>query len=143
MNASQLGQKLRATWTVGDWWRTSTEYCHGGDNPTDLVFRDGKDGRLVVYCHSRACQNWPCKCCKDNDEVTVAVTNSKTGSFAEDMREAGLSCFGVRLSNKDSIAQRMAETSKSFNAVMRRMLLTDVNNKIWLFNRKFGIPRYG
>ena len=263
MNARQLGQQLNAMWTTGGWWRTSTQYCHGGDNPTDLVFRDGKDGRLIVHCHSKGCHNWSCKCCKDGYEVTdqvrlghrrleivnslieqahrepvlgledvdlhsaalnvlrqsegrhiqlpsltayrgqritwshgqipphlshqayiwevhtehevlngrrqvdallvaspkqgnnlpqknmrdeigveVAVTNSKRGSFAEDMREASLSCFEVRLS-KDSIAQRMAETNKSFDAVLRRTLLTDVNNKIWLFNRKFGIPKYG
>ena len=73
MNASQLGQRLNAMWTAGDWWRTSTEYCHGGDNPTDLVFRDGKDDRLVVYCHSKGCHKWPCKCCMGNDGVMDQV----------------------------------------------------------------------
>ena len=41
----------------GDWWRTSTMYCHGGDTAGGLAFRSPDDDpdKLLVRCYSRNC----------------------------------------------------------------------------------------
>ena len=54
--ADQIASAIDAR-KSGDWWRTSTEHCHGGDTVDGLAFRspDEEPDKLIIRCFSHGC----------------------------------------------------------------------------------------
>ena len=53
--AEQIAIAIGAVKRADGRYATSTLHCHGGDNPTQLVFADAEGGGLNVWCYTREC----------------------------------------------------------------------------------------
>ena len=53
--AEQIATAIGAAKRADGRYATSTLHCHGGDNPTQLVFTDTEGGGLKVRCYTRDC----------------------------------------------------------------------------------------
>ena len=53
--AEQIAIAVGAARRADGRYETSTLHCHGGDNPTQLVFTDAEGGGVNVWCYTRNC----------------------------------------------------------------------------------------